>query len=344
MTAGFEIVPLPNSPFGGLVRLRDTAAPDYTRAFIEAAEADPDALPDALASHEGLLLVPGLHAMRQEPELLVRLSRLFGPEVENYHETLTERSKVHETVKEILVVSNMPPASKPPPPLPDPPRTADGGLPMQYPHRKGWHTDQSYRRPPPDISLFFAAIAVPKGQGQTLFANCAGAYAALPEETKRRIADLEGLHVMPGSNRSPEAIRAGKPPKPLKPHEQPQRQPLVRIHPVTGKPSLYLCESGQMDWIEGPIVGLGKGPDSEGADLVHELMHHLTGPGFTYAQDWDDGDMIIWDNRCLVHAATWFDADQHRRLMWRTTVRGNPGREYDGEARSWIPRREPEPA
>jgi len=185
---------------------------------------------------------------------------------------------------------------------------------------------------------------VPKGQGQTLFANCAAAYEALPEGTKRAIAHLDGLHVMPGSNRSPEAIREGRPPKPLKPHEQPQRQPLVRIHPVTGKPSLYLCESGQMDWIEGPVVGLGKGPDSEGANLIHGLMRHLTQPQFTYAQDWDDGDMIIWDNRCLVHAATWFDADRHQRLMWRTTVRGNPGREYDGEARSWIPKREPEPA
>lgn len=139
---------------------------------------------------------------------------------------------------------------------------------------------------------------MPKGQGQTLFANCAGAYAALPAATKARIATLEGLHVMPGSNRSPEAIRAGKPPKPLKPHEQPQRQPLVRIHPVTGKPSLYLCESGQMDWINGPIVGLEPGPDGEGGRLIHELMHHLTQPQFTYAQDWDDGDMIIWDNRC----------------------------------------------
>ncbi len=337
MTGSFELRPLPGATFGGLLRHSGRPGIDYTLALIEAAEAAPDWIPDALARSEGLLLVPGMGSMARDPGLLVRLSRLFGPEVENYHETLTEKTKVHETVPEIMVVSNMPPASKPPPPLPDPPLTADGGLPLQYPHRRGWHTDQSYRRPPPDISLFFAAIAVPKGQGQTLFANCAAAYDALSPAQKQRIEGLEGLHIMPGSGRSIESIRAGKTPKPLRPHEQPQRQPLVRSHPVTGRRSLYLCESGQMDWINGPVVGMQPGPDGDGGALIHELMTHLTQPRFVYAQDWDDGDMIIWDNRCLVHAATWFDADRHQRLMWRTTVRGNPGQEYAGEKRSWIP-------
>jgi len=48
------------------------------------------------------------------------------------------------------------------------------------------------------------------------------------------------------------------------------------------------------------------------------------------------GDLVIYDNRTLIHAATWFDAEQHQRLMWRTTVSGNPGAEYAGEAKSWI--------
>jgi taurine dioxygenase len=50
----------------------------------------------------------------------------------------------------------------------------------------------------------------------------------------------------------------------------------------------------------------------------------------------DKGDLVIYDNRTLIHAATWFDAAQHQRLMWRTTVSGNPGAEYAGEAKSWI--------
>jgi len=47
--------------------------------------------------------------------------------------------------------------------------------------------------------------------------------------------------------------------------------------------------------------------------------------------------VLVWDNRCLIHAATWYDADKEQRMMWRTTVRGNPGALYAGEKRSWVP-------
>ena len=59
-------------------------------------------------------------------------------------------------------------------------------------------------------------------------------------------------------------MRAGDTPLPLLPHQRAQRQPVVRIHPVTGQPALYLCESGQMDWIVGPIVDMTPGPDRDG--------------------------------------------------------------------------------
>ncbi len=144
------------------------------------AEADPEALPRILAESQGLLLVPGMHAMADDPNLLLRLSRLFGAEVENYRETLTPLHMVHDTVPEIFVVSNTPPASRPPPARPSPPLTEDGRLPTQFPHRRGWHTDQSYRRPPPDISLFLAVLPVPQGQGQTLFADCAARTTPCP--------------------------------------------------------------------------------------------------------------------------------------------------------------------
>jgi taurine dioxygenase len=305
---------------------------------IEAAEAAPNALPDALAQCGGLLLLTGMQAIAEAPALLVRLSRLFGPEVEDYRQTLTRSNTVHETVPEIFVVSNIPSVGRQPPPLPDPPLTADGKLPVQYPHRKGWHTDQSYRRPPPDISLFFAVAPVPQGQGQTLFADGAAAYGALPPALQQRIDRLEGLHVQPGTGRSREAVRTGETPRALAPHERSQRQPVVRVHPVTGRPALYLCESGQMDWVEGPLLGLEPGPYGEGARLLDELMTHLTRPEFIYVHEWNPGDLLVWDNRCLVHAATWFDAARLERLMWRTTVHGNPGSLYAGERKSWIPR------
>jgi taurine dioxygenase len=338
MGSGFEITgPLPGARFGGMVRLRGAAAGD-AHAVVAAAEAAPEALPAALADSDGLLLLKGMQAIAETPALLLRLSRLFGPEVEDYRHTLTARNMVHATVPEIFVVSNIPPVSRQPPARPEPPLEPDGSLPTRYPRRKGWHTDQSYRRPPPDISLFFAVEPVPKGQGQTLFANGTAAYAALPPALKQRVERLEGLHVQPGSGRSRDAVLRAETPRPLAAHEHSQRQPIVRVHPVTGRPALYLCESGQMDWIDGPFVGMQPGPHGDGAKLLDELMSHLTAPEFIYVHEWEPGDLIVWDNRCLVHAATWFDAEKQRRVMWRTTVHGNPGALYAGERKSWIPR------
>jgi taurine dioxygenase len=132
-------------------------------------------------------------------------------------------------------------------------------------------------------------------------------------------------------------VLAGEPVQPLRPHERSQRQPVVRLHPVTGRPALYLCENGQMDWLDGPFVGLEPGPKGEGAALLDELMAHITQPRFVYVHEWDAGDVLVWDNRCLMHAATWYDAAALTRVMWRTTVSGNPGAVYAGERKSWIP-------
>ena len=320
---GFELgTPLPGANFGGRLRLPDAPG---AQAMIEAAEATPDALPRALTLANGLLLLPGMQAMAEAPELLVRLSHLFGVEVEDYRETLTPLTAVHPAVPEILLVTNTPPTSRPTPRQPDPPLTADGKLPVQFPHRRGWHTDQSYRRPPPDISLFLAVQPVPRGQGQTLFADGAAAYDALPAAMKARIDTLDGVHVSSSSKRTYDAVRAGDTRHELAPHERPQRQPLVRVHPVTGRRALYMCERGQMDWLEGPIAGMQPGPDGDGGELLFELMAHATRPEFVYAHEWDAGDLLVWDNRCLLHAATWFDADKEARVMWRTTVSGNPG-------------------
>ena len=325
--------PLVGASFGGVVRLRDAPGAE---SLVEAAEADSAALPRLLADAHGVLLLPGMDAMAERPELLLRLSRVFGAEVENYRETGMDPKMVHPAIPEIFVVSNTPPAERAPPPLPDPPLTADGKLPTQYPHRKGWHTDQSYRRPPPDVSLFLAVQPVPQGQGQTLFADGIAAYDALPAAMKARIEGLEGLHISSGLGRRRDAVRAGAPRRSLLAHQRPQRQPVVRVYAENGRKSLYLCEYGQMDWLEGPFVGLEPGPDGEGARLLDELMTHLTRPEFVYAHEWTAGDLVIWDNRCTVHAATWFDADREARIMWRTTVSGNPGSAYAGEAKSWL--------
>jgi taurine dioxygenase len=329
----FEIKgPLKDAAFGALVSMRSGSG---AVAFARAMEAEPVTVPKALSESGGLLLVRGLHEINDDPSLLVRLSGVFGPEVEDYRRTLTDPKSVHTAVPEILLVSNLPPVGKAPPRRPEPPLTEDGKLPVQYPHRKGWHTDQSYRRPPPDISLFYAATPVARERGQTLFASGTLAHAALPADLKAKVEKLEGLHCRPSGGRSRKDALAGNPGGVLKPHERSQAQPVVRIHPITGKPALYLCEDGQMDWYDGPFVGMEKGPHGEGARLLDQLMSHLTQRQFVYAHEWQQGDMLIWDNRCLVHAATWYESDEPR-MMWRTTVHGNPGALYAGEAKSWV--------
>jgi len=327
MTAPIDVArPLPGASFGATVHLSKPLGEEM-----------PDGLPRALADAGGLLLIPGLGEITARPELLVTLSYLFGPEVEDYRTLLTRVSMAHETVPEIFMVTNMVPGSRPPPSRPNPPLTADGKLPVQYPHRTGWHTDQSYRRPPPDISLFYAVSPVAKDRGQTIFASGALAYDALSADLKARVENLQGLHCQPGTGRGRGDAEAGRTPAPILPHQRSQPQPVVRTHPVTGRKALYLCERGQMDWFDGPFVGLEPGPYGEGARLLDQLMAHYTSPQFVYVHEWMQGDLLVWDNRCLVHTATWYDAEKEQRMMWRTTVRGNPGPLYAGEKRSWIP-------
>jgi taurine dioxygenase len=335
MTPRYEVrKPLPDSSFGGELRFIGV---DGAHGFVEVAERHPEVLHEALTEAQGLLLIRGLDAIADEPELLLRLSRLYGAEVENYRENLTPPNQVHETVPEILLVSNAPPCSRLPPPRPEPPLTTDGKLPTQYPHRKGWHTDQSYRRPPPDVSLFYAVSPVVRDQGQTIFANGTLAYEALSPAMKARIENIEGLHCYSAKGRSRDAVLRGETPPPLAPHERPQRQPLARVHPVTGKRALYLCESGQMDFLDGPFVGLEPGPEGAGARLLDQLMVHITRREFICVHEWDKGDLVVWDNRCLIHCGTWYDHENEMRMMWRTTISGNPGPAYAGERKSWIP-------
>ncbi len=333
MEGGFTLVRgLTSGGFGGTVTLAGADAAD----LVATAEAAPCALPAALAECGGVLLIPGMGGVATAPELLLRLSRIFGPEVENYRETGSAPNLVHPEVPQIFVVSNTPPASRQPPAKPEPELTPEGKFPVQFPQRRGWHSDQSFRRPPPDVSLFLGVQTVPRGQGQTLFADATAAYEALSPEMQARIEGVDGLHIGGGLGRRREAVLAGTPAPALKPNQLPQRQPLVREHPVTGKRALYMCEYGQMDWLEGPIYGMEPGPHGEGAKLLEALMSHCTQERFVYVHEWTPGDLVIWDNRCTLHAATWFDAEHEARVMWRTTVSGNPGAMYEGEAKSWL--------
>ena len=289
---------------------------------------------EAFYAARGLMVMTGLDGIRRQPRALVRLSELFGDEVENYRATLTSPRFFHDSVDEILVLSNAAPCHHPPPP-----RVIErqGRLPRQFPDQVNWHTDQSYRRPPPDITLLFAVELPPSDQGQTLFADCGAACEMLDPGMRQRLEKLEAIHAPSWIGRSRAAVENGEPVLELLPHQRPQQHPILRRHPVTGQVSLYLCEEKQLDYVDGPIAGLTPGPDGEGAQLVRELLAHATGDAFTYAHRWCPADLVIADNRNLLHCATWYDAEAYTRLMWRTTVMGNPGEAYAGEAKSWIP-------
>ena len=280
----------------------------------------------------GLMLIEGMHSVFERPRALVELSRLFGSEVENYHQTLTSPRFFHDSEEEILILSNEPPCNHSPPP-----RSHDDRLKVQFPHQVNWHSDQSYRRPPPDITLLLAVRTPRPDQGQTLVADCTSACAALTPETRKRLRHLNGLHAPSWVGRSREAVEKGEPILDLLPHQRPQRHPLLRQHPVSGEESLFVCEEKQMDFVDGPVVELETGPNGEGARLIRELLAHSTQEKFVYSHQWQVGDLLIADNRNLLHCATWYDADSYSRLMWRTTVMGNPGHEYAGERKSWTP-------
>ncbi|MEL6284406.1 MAG: TauD/TfdA family dioxygenase [Pseudomonadota bacterium] len=322
------------SPFGALLSVSGSSISEKVGAILEAREE----IVEQFHRVGGLLLVRGLEDLRAAPDLLVRISEIFGPEVENVRQTLTSGRFFHESVPELMVLSNEPPVGHPPPPLPSPSRTPEGALVVSHPHQTNWHTDQSYRRPPPDVTLLFGVVTPPPDQGQTLFADCSAAFEALDADTKKRLRALDGLHAPSWVGRRPEDVRAGVTPKPLLPHQRPVRQPLARRHPATHRLALYLCQPQQMDFVEGPIVGLEIGPDGAGAALLEQLLRHATQARFVYTHEWTAGDLVIADNRCLLHCATWYAADRYPRLMWRTTVQGEPGAEYAGEAKSWMPR------
>jgi alpha-ketoglutarate-dependent taurine dioxygenase len=169
-----------------------------------------------------------------------------------------------------------------------------------------WHTDKSYYAAPPSLTTLYGVELPPEG-GDTEFANTAMGYAALPEATKRRIAGLRVVFRW--------GATLGEPGDEASSHEPGTvDHPLVRTHPETGIKALYL---GNHAW---HILGL---PMAEGASLLAALLAHTTRPEFVYVHRWRKGDLVVWDNRCLLHrAAANYAIGKDRRILHRTVVRG----------------------
>ena len=159
-----------------------------------------------------------------------------------------------------------------------------------------WHTDKPYHQAPPLLTMLYAVELPPEG-GDTAFANMAMAYEALPEEMKQRIAGLRVAFRPAFEDNRPGAHHS-----------------LVRTHPDTGRKSLYIGNHST------GIVGM---PDGEGRALLAELLDHATQPRFVYTHRWRLGDLVMWDNRLLLHrAVNNYAVDKHRRVMHRSVVKG----------------------
>lgn len=175
----------------------------------------------------------------------------------------------------------------------------------------GWHTDLSYRPNPAAYTMLYA-LEVPATGGETWFASMQCFYDAMPEEEK---ATLRPLAVKWNYERM-YSLRENVPPLTDEQRAQTPEvtQPLVRIHPVSGRESLYTSRDG--------CAGVQGMPEADGIALIRGLVERIVDSPFRYAHRWEARDLVIWDNRGLIHTATDYDMDNDRRLVYRTSVRG----------------------
>ena len=172
-----------------------------------------------------------------------------------------------------------------------------------------WHSDSSFRVVPAKYSLLSARAVNPTG-GNTEFADMRAAYDALDAETKAQIEDLLCEHSLMYSRGSLGLLDYSEEERAM---FRPVRQRLVRTHPVTGRKSLYLSSHA------GAIVGM---PMPEARILLRDLTEHATQPRFVYVHRWRRWDLVMWDNRQMMHRVRRYDESQPRDMR-RTTVAGD---------------------
>jgi len=177
-----------------------------------------------------------------------------------------------------------------------------------------WHADMTYVDAPPMAAILYA-LEVPPSGGDTFWANMALAYEKLPEDLKSKIQGRSAIH--DATYNSAGDRRKGYEDV-TDPRKAPgARHPLVRPHPETGRPCLFLGRRRNSY-----ILGLEL---AESEALLDALWAHATREEFTFRQQWRVGDLLIWDNRCTLHRRDPFDPGA-RRLMHRTQIKAQPAR------------------
>jgi taurine dioxygenase len=178
-----------------------------------------------------------------------------------------------------------------------------GALPDGEMH---FHSDQCHQEQPAMASMLYA-LEVPSKGGNTLFANAYQAYETLPESIKKRIEGHKALNAYDYDRAA--TLRGTK----VRDGIPSCWHPIVRTHPATGKRALYV---NRLMTIQ--IEGMS---ETESDDLLNTLFEHQERPEFIYEHVWRPRDVVLWDNRCALHARTDFSANE-RRLLRRLTILG----------------------
>jgi taurine dioxygenase len=234
--------------------------------------------------HKSLIIL--LRGQKLSEEDQVRFAECFGPPAKIHTRQFVRNHPA------VMLISNV--------------RENDqliGALPDGEMH---FHSDQCHQERPAKASMLYA-IEVPSVGGNTLFANMYLAYETLPDEVKRRIEGKRAINAYDYDNASTKRgtrLRDGVPQC---------SHPVVRTHPATGRRALYVNRLMTV-----AIEGL---PGAESDDLLDFLFDHQEQRHFIYEHVWRIGDILMWDNRCTLHARTDFSSAE-RRLMRRVTILG----------------------
>ena len=168
---------------------------------------------------------------------------------------------------------------------------------------EGWHTDSTYM-PLASKAAMLSAVVIPPEGGETEFADMRAAWEALDADTQARLEGLSAYHSLYYSQEQAGFKHGTDNLYGLHDKGAPLR-PVVKVHPETGRKSIYTGRHA---------YGIPGMDEEESAALLHQLMADACQPPRVYRHEWQVGDLVVWDNRCLMHRACPYDKDQPRVL------------------------------
>ncbi|ENV37731.1 hypothetical protein F959_01251 [Acinetobacter venetianus RAG-1 = CIP 110063] len=179
-----------------------------------------------------------------------------------------------------------------------------------------WHTDVTFSQKPP-LGCVLQAIKIPPVGGDTLWSSGAAAFAALDQDLQTKLKGLTATHDIcqsfPLERFAHNDVERHKLEETFK-RNPPVVHPVVRTHPVTGQPILFVSE--------GFTTRINELDETESVELLQYLFAHATNEQFHLRWQWQAGDVAIWDNRCTQHKALFDYGDAHR-IMHRATINGD---------------------